>query len=233
MRDEIARGRKASEAARAVRSMLDPTGPRLALIQSLLAASDRMQPAQLREILDQAWTDLGLAPTIDEVLMPAMRQIGSSWDTGRCDIAQEHLTTEAVRGWLSRVTSLAPPPDSARPLLLACGPRDLHTLGLEALAALLAHQRRACRVLGARTPARTLVTAVTATDAAGVVVVSHLPTQRRPAVEALHAVSATGVPVFYAGNAFLLPGNRAGVPGTYLGEQLALAAERIIEVVPG
>lgn len=233
MRDEIARGRKASEAARAVRATLDPSDPRFTRIRSLLAASESMQPAELREILDLAWEELGLAATIDQVLMPAMRQIGNFWETGRCDVAQEHLTTETARGWLSRVTSLAPAPGPGRPILLACGPRDLHTLGLEALATLLAHQSRGCRVLGARTPARTLVTAVAATDAAAVVIVSHLSTQRRPAVDALRAAAQTGVPVFYAGNAFILPGGRAGVPGTYLGERLAPAADRIIETVPG
>ncbi len=233
LRDEIAHGRKASEAARAVRALLDPADPRLARIRSLLDASRSMQPAKLRAILEQTWEELGLAATIDEVLMPAMRQIGTFWETGRCDVAQEHLTTEAARAWLSRTTSLAPAPRPGRPILLACGPRDLHTLGLEALAALLAHRLRGCRVLGARTPARMLVTAVKATDAAAVVIVSHLPTQRRPAVDALRAAAQTGVPVFFAGNAFLLPGGRTGVPGTYLGERIAQASERIIEDVPG
>lgn len=147
-------------------------------------------------------------------------------------MAQEHLTTEAARGWLSWVTSLAPAPGPGRPILLACGPRDLHTLGLEALAALLVHRGRGCRVLGARTPARTLVTAITATDAAAVVVVSHLSTQRRSAADALREAAGTGVSVFYAGNAFVMPAARAGVPGIHLGEKLAAASDRILELAP-
>ena len=232
MRDEIARGTKASNAARAVRAMLDPSDPRLARVDNLLAASRCMDPARIRGDLERAHDELGLAATIDEVLMPAMRRVGNFWETGRCDVAQEHLTTEVARGWLSWVTSLAPPPGPGRPILLACGPRDLHTLGLEALAALLVHRRRGCRVLGARTPARTLVTAITATDAAAVAVVSHLSTQRRPAVDALREAVGTGVSVFYAGNAFVMPAARAGVPGIYLGERLANASDRILELAP-
>ena len=72
-----------------------------------------------------------------------------------------------------------------------------------------------------------LVTAAIATDAAAVVVVSHLATQRRPAVEALRAVAANRAPVFYAGNAFRFPGARSNVPGTYLGDSLATAADVI------
>lgn len=232
MRDEIAHGAKASEAALAVRAMLDPADPGLARVQAWLAASARLDPAGLRAVLDCAVDDLGLVQTIDDVLMPAMRQVGSIWEAGRCDVAQEHLTTEVARGWLSRITSLAPAPRGGRPVLLACGPRDLHTLGLEALAALLAHDRRASRLLGARTPARALVMAVTATDASAAVVVSHLSTQRRPAIDALRAAAALKVPLFYAGNAFVLPAARAGVPGTYLGESLGDAAALIAQAVP-
>lgn len=232
MRDEVARGRRAGDAARVVRVLLDQTGPGIARINRLLAASQQMDPVAVRAVLDRAIDDIGLAATLDQVLMPAMRQIGTWWETGRCDVAQEHLTTEAARGWLARMTALAPAPSSERPILLACGPRDLHTLGLEALAALLTHQRFPCRVLGARTPQRTLVTAVTATSAAAVVIVSHLSTQRRPAADAIRAVAGTGCSTFYAGNAFLFSRSRSGVPGTYLGENLDAAAALIRDSLP-
>jgi DNA-binding transcriptional MerR regulator len=227
MRDEVARGRRAADAARSVRVLVDTDGPGAARVRDLLAASQRMEPAAIRAVLDRAQDELGLAVSLDRVLMPAMRQIGAWWETGRCDVAQEHLTTEVARGWLARLVALAPVPAHERPVLLACGPRDLHTLGLEGLAALLAHRGRGCRVLGARTPERTLVTAAVATDAAAIVVVSHLASQRRPAVAALRAVAASGRPVFYAGNGFLFPAARTDVPGTYLGDHLATAADLI------
>ena len=225
MRDEIARGQRAADAARSVRMLLDQAEPER--IKQFLTASEQMAPGAVRDALDHANEALGLEATLDLVLMPAMRQIGVWWATGRCDAGQEHLTTEVVRGWLARIVALAPAPASTRPVLLACGPRDLHTLGLEALAAILAQQRLSCRVLGARTPPRTLLTATVATDAAAVVLVSHLPSHRRPAVDALRLVAETDCAMFYAGNAFLLPSDRIGVPGTYLGESVSVAADRI------
>ena len=232
MRDEVARGRRAADAAAAVRQRLEATGPSADLQAELLAAAGRLDPAAVRAVLDRAHDELGLAATLDDVLMPGMRQIGVWWQTGRCDVAQEHLTTEAVRGWLSRTTTFAPSPTRAGPVVLACGPRDLHTLGLEALAALLANNGHGCRVLGARVPQRSLAVAVTASSATAVVVVSHLPTQRRPAVEALQAVAETGCAVFYAGGAFLFPRTRAGVPGTYLGETMTAAVAAIGAAIP-
>ena len=229
MRDEIARGRRAGEAALAVRTMLAQTGPARGHVDAMLAASEQMEPRTVRDLLDRAVDDLGLPAALDEVLMPAMRQVGLWWQTGRCDVAQEHLTSEAARGWLSQRAAYAPAPQRPDPVVLACGPRDLHTLGLEALAVLLAHAGWSCRVLGARTPATTLVTAVQATSASAVVVVSHLSVGRRPAIEAIRAVAGRDMDVFYAGNAFMFARAREGVPGTYLGESLRDAAA-LVEV---
>lgn len=233
MRDEVARGLKASAAARSVRGLLDPEDPAQAWIAPLLVASAALDPSGVREALEDATAHLGLAATLDRVMMPAMRRIGSLWEGGRCDVGQEHLTTEAVRAWLARTTTLAPTPRTSGTVLLACGPRDLHTLGLEALAALLAHRGIACRALGARTPQRSLVTALAATEASAVVVVSHLSTHRRQAVESLVAValSGAGCPLFYAGNAFGSADARVGVPGTHLGGTLAQAADAVAAAV--
>jgi hypothetical protein len=63
-------------------------------------------------------------------------------------------------------------------------------------------------------------------------VVSHLSVGRRPAVDAVVAVAAVGVPVFYAGNAFMFPRSRQGLPGTYLGESLGAAATLIDAALP-
>lgn len=225
-RDEVATGRRASYAAGVVRAWAEG-GLHRERIEQLLAASDAMRPDAVRQVLDAAHAELGLEATVDGVLLPAMRQIGAWWSAGRCDEAQEHLTTEAVRGWVARVTAFAPAPESSAPVLLACGPRDLHSLGIEAFAALLAEHRLGARLLGARTPSRTLLTAAEATGAAAVVVVSHLPSQRRPAVEALRSLDPDRRPIFYAGNAFLFAASRKGVPGTYLGESLGDAARTV------
>jgi DNA-binding transcriptional MerR regulator/methylmalonyl-CoA mutase cobalamin-binding subunit len=217
MRDEIARGQPAGVAAESVRRLLSVQGPAQDLILQILRAAERLDAASIRARLDDAVDTLGLAATIDDVLLPAMRQIGVWWAIGHCDVVQERMATEAVRAWLDRRSAFAPPPTRPRPILLACGPSDLHTVGLESTAVLLRYQGWPCRVLGARTSTVTLATAAQAAAAAGVVVVSHLATGRTRAVEAIRAVSDLGIDVFYAGNAFFTPRSRRGVPGRYLG----------------
>ena len=101
-------------------------------------------------------------------------------------------------------------------------------LGLEALAALLAHHGHSCRVLGARMPA------------SGPWPPRSPPPRRRPRSSCRtcrpsdgprstrsRAVAETRCDVFYAGGAFLFPRSRTGVPGTYLGETMTAAAALI------
>jgi len=227
MRDEIARGTRASVAAQSVRTLLGIDGPAADLIKDFLDASNRSDTDGVRAVLTNAAKLLGLAGCIDEVLLPSMRQIGLWWEAGRCDVKQEHLTTEAARAWLDRSSAFAPPPTKRKPIVLACGPGDLHTIGIEALALLLREQGWPCRILGAHTSISTLTTAASATGAAGVVIVSHLPTGRRRALAAMIAVTDLHIPVFYAGNAFNSDRRRMQLPGTYLGNRLQEATNTI------
>lgn len=225
MRDQVAIGRRAADAARWVRGILDEANPRLDRVHSMLDASRAMDPVAIRAVLDMSCEDIGLGATLDQVLLPAMRQIGAWWEAGDCAVGQEHLTTEVVRGWLAKIVTLAPTPDPGNQVvLLGTGPKDSHTLGLEALAAQFARLRTATRMLGAGTSPSVFVAAVAAAPQATAVLVSHLPTHRRSAVSSLVALADTGAPLFFAGNAFLLPASRRGVPGTYLGESIATAA---------
>ncbi len=227
MRDEIARGTRASIAAQSVRTLLGIDGPAADLIRRFLDASDRSDTDGMRAELSRAADVLGLDGCIDEVLLPGIRQIGLWWETGRCDMTQEHLTTEAARAWLDKSSAFAPAPVMRTPVVFACGPGDLHTIGLEALALLLRHRGWPCRILGAHTSTASLTTAAAATGAAGVVIVSHLPTGRRRALASLNAVRDLHIPLFYAGNSFSSPRHRIQLPGTYLGNRLQDACEII------
>jgi MerR family transcriptional regulator, light-induced transcriptional regulator len=88
MRDEISRGHRAVEAAALVKAaQTRPTDP---LITAFLSAAHLLDPTGIGQILDDARHALGLGRAIDEILLPAMREIGRWWETGRCDVAHEH-----------------------------------------------------------------------------------------------------------------------------------------------
>jgi DNA-binding transcriptional MerR regulator len=226
VRDEISRGHNARQAVDVVRRSTTEGRPRTELLDRFLVASMHLDPSQLREILTEGTEQLGVEHTIRDVVLPAMREMGSRWKAGVCDTAHEHLATEAVRVWLARQSVMAPPAFRPHPLILACGPKDLHTIGLESFGVVLARRGWSVRTLGALTPVSSLVAAVRAAEARGAVVTSQRSVTRRAAVEAIHAVDRLpSVEAFYAGAGFGPASARKDVPGTYLGDDVVEAAE--------
>jgi methylmalonyl-CoA mutase cobalamin-binding subunit len=88
-----------------------------------------------------------------------------------------------------------------------------------------------CLMLGVQTPVESVRLAVNESGAVAVVLVSHLSMARRSSVEALRSIGRPQTHLFYAGNAFLTRQSRHGVRGTYLGTNLARAADLISTVI--
>lgn len=225
LRDLITRGHSAREAVVRLSAAPSPDGGR-ELLQQVIDSAMRLDSDGIRSALDRSAERLGVEVTIRDVVFLAMREIGTRWKTGTCDVEQEHLATGSVRAWLARQAALAPPPFRGDPIVLACSPKDLHTIGIEAFAVILSRRGWPCRVLGAITPVESLLATVRAVRAVAAVVTAQRSVTRRAAIESLAAVDAVpGVRAFYAGDAFLAASARRDVPGTYLGEDVVEAAE--------
>jgi MerR family transcriptional regulator, light-induced transcriptional regulator len=225
LRDLITRGHSAREAVARLSVPPWPDGGQ-ELLQTVIESAMRLDSDGIRSALDRSAEALGVEVAIRDVVFRAMREIGTRWRAGTCDVEQEHLATESVRAWLARQVAMAPPPFRGDPIVLACGPKDLHTIGIEAFAVVLSRRGWPCRVLGAMTPAASVHATVRAVRAVAAVVTAQRSVTRRAAVDSLAAVEAApGVRAFYAGDAFLAASARRDVPGTYLGEDVVEAAE--------
>jgi methanogenic corrinoid protein MtbC1 len=227
MRDEVGRGRSARGAAEMVHQQRSTRGrPDREFVVRFLEGAHQLHPELVETALEGARATMGLEPALTKVVLPAMREVGLHWQAGVCDVAHEHLATEVTRRWLSRVAASLPRGAVRPPLVLGCGPKDLHTVGLETFAVLLNRRGYACRVLGQQVPAESFVKATRLTEAVGVVVASHVSLARKAAVEALARLSRIrSTHVFYAGNAFIASSSRRGVQGEYLGDDMLVAAD--------
>jgi len=225
LRDELAGGRSAGEAARIALSTLTVTPA--TLVDRFCTGARAFDTLEITETLDQARTLLGLTATVEEVAFPAMRELGRRWAATEGDVAHEHVATAALQAWLQTVRRTAPAPAAQAPVLLACGPDEQHTLALDALAALLAHAGVRCLELGARVPAASLEEAVRVSRARAVVLTCQIDSNRHSTVAALRAVAGTSADLYYAGAAFSSPCSRHGVPGHHLGDSISLAVRRL------
>jgi len=227
LRGYLTRGHGSVAAAIVAEAGATADPPQVRLVSALLLAAYHLQPNDIHFLLATATEALGLDRTIDEVLLPALREIGQQWAAGSFDVAQEHAASAAAQAWLAEVNRGAPAPARPQTIVLACGPRDLHTIALESLGVLLSRRGWDCLLLGARTPTASLGRTVRDVAPAGVVVVSHLLRARSAAIRSLRSVAVHRVPLFLAGSAFDSRSARSGVPGTYLGENVAEAADLI------
>ncbi|HEU4480362.1 MAG TPA: cobalamin-dependent protein, partial [Actinomycetota bacterium] len=178
--------------------------------------------------------DLGVEAAVQEAALPALRRVGTMWETGECDVENEHLITAEMRAWfiaLGGRPRYVPPAPS--PVVLACGPEDAHSMGLEAFASLLRRRGLEVVMLGPLTPTESFLRALSIRSAPVGVVTSHQSVNRRAATRSIRAAATMpGVEVFFAGGAFLVERHRKGLPGTYLGDVLPAAAEHVMASLP-
>ena len=230
MRDEIAAGRSPAEAAALVNDALAATP--VELCTELLGATHRFDPGSVIEVLDRSLAVHGLGRTVDEVLFPALRQVGERWAQREWDVAQEHLASTTIQGWLraqhQRQARMLPP---GWVVVLGCGPEERHTLGLDAFAALLAQEGLTSLNLGADTPVASFTATVRQVHPAAVVMSCHALSGRATTNSVLQALKDTGPRLYYAGAAFRTEATRQAVAGTYLGGSLAGAAALVAEQV--
>jgi DNA-binding transcriptional MerR regulator/methylmalonyl-CoA mutase cobalamin-binding subunit len=228
LRDEIAKGRSAQQAVTLLRT--EAARRRVAEVSRLVKGAADIDQALVRHALADVEAAMPAEEAIERVVLPALREIGRRWANGTCDVAGEHAATGQIRQWLGRMLDQARPRGAGPTVVLSTGPADFHSVSLDAFAVLLA--RRGCNplVLGALTPVGSLVQAVRALDAKGVVVMSHMGITRRAALDSIRALAALrAAEVFYAGNGFAASLSRKGVPGTYLGADMGPAADHVVE----
>jgi len=208
-----------------------------AYVGAILAAVRSFDQAGVGAVLDDADAIHGLDLTIDEVVFPALRLVGTFWAGGAMDIAHEHLLTGAVIQWVAARSAL--PPSIARQgtILLAAGPQDRHTLALDCLNLLLTSRGVNVCNLGAETPVASLLVVARALHPTAVVLSSQTPTVASEAVHSVETMAAAGLPVYFAGSSFVLQFFRQNAPGipldASLRESAAMLTARHTTALPG
>lgn len=219
--EEIRRGRPVRKAVEAVRTRQERDPVDDAEVREVLRGAMRIDPGRVQRSLDGSALASGVEDTVARVLLPALREIGRWVEQGAASVANEHAASDGAQRWLTKLQALAPPPFRGRTLLFAAAPDEMHTLGLQAFALLLARRGWGTVQLGAMTPADVLPGAAEQSGAHAVVLSSHRVATRRSALSAARGLARySRLPVFYGGDGFLDPQARVGMPGKYLGDSI-------------
>jgi hypothetical protein len=199
-------------------------------VDQVVGAAREHRPDGVRAGLDRAVGARGLSRCFDEVLLPAIRELGR-WPAGEDHEPTVRLSVETMRAWVESVLARAPAPTAGPPVIMACAPGDRHSLPLEALTVLLRYRLQPCRMLGPRVSAHAMSIALEVNRPAAVVIAAQLHTGYRQSTSLLQAMDEIGITAFYAGAAFDLPLARHDLPGTYLGTNLGNACELVLRTL--
>jgi methanogenic corrinoid protein MtbC1 len=118
-------------------------------------------PAAIKEILLADELGLPLAQLFDEVLKPALYEVGHRWAAGSLTVGQEHEISEMTRDLIAELTLRHAQPDPRLPVVVAaCVAGELHDLGLRMVCGLLRQHGWQVHFLGANVPSTFLIETV-------------------------------------------------------------------------
>jgi len=148
---------------------------------------------------------------IEDVLFPALREIGALWQNNRMGVAEEHAAAEICRDIIGRLAAAAPGAKSRRrSALLCCVPGEEHELGIKAMATLMESNGWSVYYLGRGLPAEDLARATAArkpdVTVLSVTMLSNLPAARDAVAAVREAYPAPRI--ILAGRAAALAGEK-------------------------
>jgi MerR family transcriptional regulator, light-induced transcriptional regulator len=128
-------------------------------LAALLAADRRQVAETINDVLHEGFDGVAV---LDDLVAPAMRQVGWLWETGKITVVDEHVATAIVHAMLTRIyPSLKTAEPRTRGIVLLAGAeREQHVLGLRMVADVLEADGYAVRNVGAALAADPLAAAV-------------------------------------------------------------------------
>ena len=151
-------------------------------LERALAEARALEAQGLETVLRRALVALGAEAFIDEVAVPFLRALGSSWEEGKLTVAHEHLASAVMGSVLGMVTDVVDA-DSGGMVVVATPARQRHELGALLAAATAATAGWRVTYLGADLPADDIAAAARQRNAAAVALSVVYPTDTEALAE--------------------------------------------------
>ncbi|GGD06192.1 MerR family transcriptional regulator [Nocardioides daphniae] len=142
--------------------------------ERLLLAAERLDVAAVSRLLDQRFAHVALETVVDEWLMPAMRELGLAWASGRVTVAGEHMVAHAVVRKLSAAYEAAGADGIGPRVVVGLPPKNRHEIGLLGFAVAARRAGLATTYVGADLPVTDWLAAVEARRPVAVVLAASM-----------------------------------------------------------
>jgi methanogenic corrinoid protein MtbC1 len=177
--DELSRMAQEDAAARRDQASIDPSRaarshhPRTAeVVEQALAATARLDAAELEYLLRRAVAEFGVVAFIEGVASPMLRRIGDDWHAGRASIAHEHLASSIVHDLVAESMRSLTRRSGPVAVLVATPAGERHAIGAALVGAAAAAEGWRVVYLGADVPAKEIAAAAAIASDVRVVAIS-------------------------------------------------------------
>lgn len=153
-----------------------------------LLSSDRVAAL---EIAHATVAEHGLGRLVDEIVRPAMKQIGSLWAENRISVAHEHMATALAQSVVAMIYPEIEWPRAAQTAtaIVTCAEKEQHCFGSQLVADVLALDGWDARYLGGDVPTPAVVEMAKSIHPVLVAISVTLPTHIRQTQELIEALA--------------------------------------------
>ncbi len=137
-------------------------------VEHILRSALAFDEASIRARMSTDSAILGVRTFLRERVVPLIEAIGSGWARGGLGVRHEHFVSGILEEHLSELRVAFDASTKGRPVVLACLPDEMHSLGLQMVALEISAAGRRNVMLGPHTPIEEIVASV---DSLGAVAV--------------------------------------------------------------
>ena len=83
---------------------------------------------QAEQVTSEAFTRFPLELVFIEILLPGIREIGELWYKGEISVQQEHFASALLMRRIEAIIAVSPAPTRTEKMIIACPPKEEHTL---------------------------------------------------------------------------------------------------------
>jgi len=184
------------------------------------------------QVLSLAFAQFSLETAFSSVILPSLNQIGQLWYAGAATVQQEHFMSEIAIKKIQTLITAAPNPVHTKRILIGCPPDEQHTIAILMLTLLLKHRGWDVLYLGANVPIYQLGQMIENVKPDLVIMNSSRLYTSASMLRMLNLVLKNHIPAAFGGEVFnQIPNLAAGLPGTYLGNDLQKSITIIEDLV--
>ena len=155
----------AAEALGAADSETVSAGALTGMADRLVASAAVFDAAQVTAVLDEVFARVSFETALEEVVFPALREVGRGWESGKLSVAAEHAVSNTIHRRLAVQYEAARRPGERPHVVIGLPPGSRHDLGALAFAVALRRLGLDTLYLGADVPIESWVRSLRQTGA--------------------------------------------------------------------